>query len=124
MKTMFRWAALAILLGPVLPGCASHEKPQGVADVPESRSAANAVLASEFESSIATLRRKADAYADCMSTHGYALDEERVADDLLHLTQVQEANHLLGDPWEIIERRRQQLRLSPSMWRPASNAAS
>lgn len=109
----------AILLGLALAACASHKKPQGVADVPECRSAANAALPSEFESKLDNLRRQADAYSDCMSAHGYALDQDRLDDEVLHLSQVQWSDRMRGDPYDIVETHRQQLRLSPSMWRSA-----
>ena len=118
-----RSTSAAILLGLALGGCASH-KPQGVADVPECRSAANAVLSSELEPKLDTLRRQADAYSECMTAHGYALDQDRLDDELLHVTQVQWSDRMRGDPYDIVEAHRQQLRLSPSMWRSAGGPNS
>jgi len=112
-------AALAAWFGWALAGCASKE-PRGVMDVPECRQAANAVAPLPGEPNIDHLRAQANAYSDCMTTHGYRLDEERLNDALTHMAQVQASDKMRGDPYQLIALRRQQLRLSPSMWQPHS----
>lgn len=112
-------AALASWLGLMLAGCAGKQ-PQGVADVPECRQTADSIVQVHGESNIEHLRRQADAYSDCMTAHGYRLDEERLTEQLTHLQQVQASNIMRGDPSQLIALRREQLRLSPSMWQPGS----
>ena len=121
MTTRFRFiAALAIgglVLG-LVQGCGSKE-PKGVAEVPECRQAAAALKESKFDTGIDHLRRQADAYSDCMTAHGYVLDQEQLDEQLDHVRQVENAKWLGGDPFYMIAKRRQQLRMSPALWRPA-----
>jgi len=116
-------AAFLAWLGFTLASCASKQ-PQGVADVPECRQAADGIVPGHGESNLDFLRRQADAYSDCMTAHGYALDEERLTEQLTHIRDVQASDWMRGDPWELIAVRRQQLRLSASMWRPADSTGS
>jgi len=112
-------AAFTVWFGWALAGCASKE-PRGVVDVPECRQTADAVAPLPGEPNIDHLRAQADAYSDCMTTHGYRLDEERLNDELTHIVQVQASDKMRGDPYQVMALRRQQLRLSPSMWQPDS----
>jgi hypothetical protein len=104
-------------------GCAS-KTPKGVAEVPECRQAAAAIKESKFDTGIDLLRRRADVYSDCMTAHGYVLDEEQLDEQLEHIRQVENGKWLGGDPFYIIAERRQQLRMSPALWRPAPPSGS
>ncbi len=113
-------AGIAIALA---QGCGS-KAPKGVAEVPECRNAAASVPKSDFDTGIDYLKRQADTYSDCMTAHGYVLDQEQVDEQLLHLEQVKNADVMAGDPSFIIAKRRQQLRMSPALWRPAKPSDS
>ncbi|HMK21742.1 MAG TPA: hypothetical protein VK466_05370 [Terriglobales bacterium] len=102
----------------LVQGCGS-KAPKGVAEVPECRDAARAIKESKFDTGIDHLRRQADAYSECMTAHGYVLDEEQLDERLNHVRQVENAKWLGGDPYYIIAERRQQFRMSPQFWRPA-----
>jgi hypothetical protein len=113
-------AGIAIAFG---QGCGS-KAPKGVAEVPECRSAAASVPKSDFDTGIDYLKRQADTYSECMTTHGYVFDQEQLDKQLLHIQQVQAADVMAGDPYYIIAKRRQQLRMSPALWRPATRSDS
>ena len=104
-------------------GCGS-KAPKGVAEVPECRSAAASAPKSDFDTGIDYLKRQADTYSDCMTAHGYVLDQEQLDEQLLHIQQVHNADVMGGDPYYLIAKRRQQLRMSPALWRPAAPADS
>ena len=104
----------------VASGCASRDKPQGVAEVPECRQAAKAVPATEFDSRTLLLQLRADAYSACMEQHGYVLDQEEFDRQMLHKEQVKNADPMGGDPAFILARYRQELRMDPSVWRGSS----
>jgi hypothetical protein len=110
-------AALALSVG------CSSKAPRGVAEVPECRQAAAGVDKSPFDVGIQYLVRQADAYSDCMTTHGYELNQEQLDDDLKHFEKVQNAQWLGGDPGPLIAQRRQKLRMSPEFWRPAGSSS-
>ena len=101
----------------VASGCASRDKQQGVAEVPECRQAAKAVPATEFDSRTLLLQLRADAYSACMEQHGYVLDQEEFDRRLLHQEQVKNSDPMGGDPAFILARYRQELRMDPSVWR-------
>jgi hypothetical protein len=105
-------------------GCGGGKAPKGVAEVPECRQAAATITESRFDTGINLLRRQADAYSDCMTAHGYVLDQELLDQQLEHVRQVENAKWLGGDPVFIIAKRRQQLRMSPTLWRPAPPSIS
>ena len=79
---------------------------------------------SGFDTGIDYLKRQADAYSDCMTAHGYVLDREQLDEQLNHVEQVQNANVMGGDPFFIVAKRRQELRMSPALWRPAAPSDS
>jgi len=108
-------ASAAIVLA---QGCGGTK---GVAEVPECRSAADSVHKSEFETGIHHLTRQADAYSDCMTAHGYVFDQAQLDERLDHIRQVQNADVAGGDPYYLIAKRRQELRMSPALWRPAGS---
>lgn len=108
-------AALAIVL---IAGCGS-QGPRGVAEVPECRRAAASAPKFTFDVGVDYLRRQADAYAECMSAHGYVLDQEQLDDQLIHFEMVKNAQWLGGDPGPLVAQQRQKLRMSPELWRPA-----
>ena len=99
-------------------GCGS-KAPKGVPEVLACRRAAAAITQSKFDTGIDLLRRQADAYSECMTAHGYVLDQELLDKQLEHVRQVENAKWMGGDPFYIIAKRRQQLRMSPALWRPA-----
>jgi len=105
-------------------GCGGSKVPKGVPEVPECREAANAITESRFDTGINLLRRQADAYSDCMTAHGYVLDEAALNEQLEHVRQVENAKWLGGDPYYIIAKRRQQLRMSPTLWNLAPPPAT
>ena len=104
-------------------GCGS-KAPKGVPEVPECRHAADAIAESKFDTGIDHLRRQADAYAECMTAHGYVLDQVELDQKVEHVRQVENAKWLGGDPFFIIAKRRQQLRMSPALWRPTPPTAA
>jgi len=99
-------------------GCGS-KAPKGVPEVPACRQAATAITESMFDTGIDLLRRQADAYSECMTAHGYVLDQQLLDEQLEYVRQVENAKWLGGDPFYIIAKRRQQLRMSPALWRAA-----
>ena len=116
------WGAAAIALA-LSAGCGS-KAPRGVAEVPECRQAAAGIEKSPFDVGIQYLERQADAYSDCMTAHGYSLDQEQLDEDLKHFEQVQNAQWMGGDPQLLVAQKRQKMRMSPQFWRPASSADS
>jgi hypothetical protein len=101
-------------------GCGSNKpSPDGVAEVPECRQSAKAVSATEFDSRSSVLRRRADAYSECMQAHGYVLDQDELDRMLLHKEQVSNSQPMGGDPAPFLESYRQELRMTPALWRPA-----
>jgi hypothetical protein len=110
-------AVTSVALG-LSQGCGS-KAPKGVAEVPECQQAAASVTESKFDTGLDLLRRKADAYSECMTAHGYVFDQVALDEQLEHVRQVENAKWLGGDPFYIIAKRRQQLRMSPTLWRPA-----
>ena len=113
-------AAIALALS---AGCGS-KAPRGVAEVPECRRAAASVEKSPFDVGIQYLQRQADAYSDCMTAHGYALDQDQLDEDLKHFEQVQNAQWMGGDPQLLVAQKRQKMRMSPQFWRPAGSSNS
>jgi len=112
-----KWLALFCPLILAAPGCATHDAPQGVAEVPECRQAAKAVPATDFDSRLGLLRLRADAYGDCMQERGYVLDEEELERKLLHKAQVKNSDPMGGDPVFFLAEYRQELRMNPALWR-------
>jgi hypothetical protein len=108
-------AALAITIS---AGCGS-KAPRGVAEVPECRRAAASVPRFTFDVGVDYLRRQADAYSDCMTAHGYVLDQPELDDRLQHFEMVKNGEWLGGDPGPLVAQQRQKLRMSPELWRPA-----
>ncbi len=124
MDSRFRSTAALGIAGLALclsQGCGS-KAPKGVPEVPECRHAAAAIAESKFDTGINHLIRQADAYSECMTAHGYVLDQEDLDQQLEHVRQVENAKWLGGDPVFIIAKRKQQLRMSPALWRPAPPA--
>lgn len=113
-------AAIALALS---AGCGS-KAPRGVAEVPECRQAAASVEKSQFDVGIQYLQRQADAYSDCMTAHGYVLDQDQLDEDLKHFEQVQNAQWMGGDPQPLVAQKRQKLRMSPEFWRRADSSNS
>ncbi|HYL18384.1 MAG TPA: hypothetical protein VEV20_06870 [Burkholderiales bacterium] len=112
-------AAVALALS---AGCGS-KAPRGVAEVPECRRAATGVEKSPFDVGIQYLERQADAYSDCMTAHGYTLDQDQLDEDLKHFEQVQNAQWMGGDPQPLVAQKRQKMRMSPEFWRPAGSSS-
>ena len=108
-------ASAAIVL---VQGCGGTKS---VAEVPECRSAADSLSKSEFETAIHYLTRQADTYSDCMIAHRYVFDQAQLDEQINHIAQVQNANVYGGDPFNLIAQRRQELRMSPALWRPAGS---
>jgi len=116
------WSAAAIALA-LSAGCGS-KAPRGVAEVPECRQAAASIEKSPFDVGIQYLERQADAYSDCMTARGYALDQDQLDEDLKHFEQVQNAQWMGGDPQLLVAQKRQKMRMSPQFWRPAGSSDS
>ena len=96
-----------------------EKKPDpGVPDVPQCRQAANEISATDFDTRESVLRRRADAYSDCMQAHGYVLDEAELDRKLLYQEQVKNSDPMGGDPAPFLALYRQELRLNPALWRP------
>jgi hypothetical protein len=98
----------------LMQGCGGTK---GVAEVPECRSVADSVRKSQFETGVDYLRRQADAYSDCMIAHDYVFDQAQLDEKLNHIREVQNADVMGGDPFYVIAKRRQELRMSPALWR-------
>jgi len=114
-RTACAAAALAIIIS---PGCGS-KAPRGVAEVPECRQSAASVARSNFDVDVDYLRRQADAYSECMTAHGYVLDQDELDEQLKHFEMVQNSQWMGGDPQFLAKAQRQKLRMSPKLWRPA-----
>ena len=108
-------ASTAIVL---TPGCGGTK---AVAEVPECRNAADSIHKSEFETGVHYLTRRADAYSDCMIAHDYVFDQAQLDERLNHIRQVKNADVMGGDPYYLIAKQRQELRMSPALWRPAGS---
>ena len=102
----------------LVQGCGGTK---GIAEVPECRGAADSLRKSEFESATHFLTRQADAYSDCMTAHGYVFDQAELDERIDHIRQVHNADVMGGDPYYLIAKRRQELRMSPALWRPAGS---
>jgi hypothetical protein len=114
-RTACAAAALAISIS---AGCGS-KSPRGVAEVPECRQSAASVARSSFDVGVDYLRRQADAYSECMTAHGYVLDQEELDEQIKHFEMVQNSQWMGGDPGPLAAAQRQKLRMSPKLWRPA-----
>jgi hypothetical protein len=114
--------ALCVTLTAVLlsAGCAGKASRQGVAEVPQCRQAARTIEPSPFENRITLERMRADAYAECMQAHGYALDEDALEQRVLRKEQVLNGDPMGGDPALVLMRFRQEQRMNPELWRTAA----
>jgi hypothetical protein len=117
------WGVSASVVFVLFDGCGSNA-PKGVAEIPECRQAAASITESKFDTALNLLRRQADAYSDCMTAHGYVIDQAELDEQLEHVRQVENAKWMGGDPFYIIAKRRQQLRMSPVLWHPAPRSTT
>jgi hypothetical protein len=111
-------AALAIVLG----GCASSEvrnvDPQASACLQRSESA----RPPEFDQSrLSALTARADAFASCMEASGYVYDEDGADKQLAKFEQKRMFDPWKADPYQQVQLQRQQLRLTPSLWRRSAS---
>jgi hypothetical protein len=111
-------AALATALG----GCASSEArnvdPQVSACLQRSESA----RPPEFDQSrLSALTARADAFASCMEAYGYAYDEGTAEKRLAKFEQKRMFDPWKADPYQQVQLQRQQLRLTPSLWRRSAS---
>ena len=119
MLRNFGLAGAIIVACALAAGCAS-KSPKGVAEVHECRAAANSAPKLSFDVGIDYLQRQADTYSECMTAHGYVLDDAAVESNLDHFEMVQNSNVMMGDPAPLLAKRRQKLRMNPEFWRPAA----
>ncbi len=78
--------------------------------------------AKDYNMRLAGYTNRADAFARCMTEHGYVLDEKELDARLTHFEQVKNA-----DRWEAIQAgpmriEEQELRVNPEVWRQASRS--
>lgn len=100
----------------LLSACGT-QGPRGVAEVPQCRAAAQSVPNTEFDSRVQVLTMRADAYSECMQKLGYVFDEAELERRMTYKEQVKNADPLGGDPYWILARYRQELRMDPDLWR-------
>ena len=111
-------AAPGLLLAVVgLPGCANL----GKADIaPEAQACAQSVAparAGNFSERLAALTLRANTVAECMTSHGFVLDEAKLQEKLLHEEWVRNSNVMGSDPQNYLMLLEQELRASPALWK-------
>lgn len=114
-----RASALAVLAALALPGCATQSKEE---IAPEARACVQdggRVRNSNYAEHLAILKQRANAFAACMTEHGFVLDEAKLQQELLREEWVHNSNVLGGDPLHLLMLREQELRASPALWRKA-----
>jgi hypothetical protein len=108
-----RASGVAALL---LAACAGHQVP----DNPDARTCLPpenpAMRSRDYNMRLAGYTQRADAFAKCMTDHGYALDENELEKRLLHFEQVKNANVMGGDPGWAMRIEEQELRVNPTLW--------
>jgi len=104
---------LAALL---LAGCASKPVP----DNPDARACLppeNPEMRSHnYYMRLSGYTQRADTFAECMTKHGYVLDEDELDARMLRFEQVKNAEWLGGDPAWAMRIYRQEERLNPELW--------
>src|SRR5215475_1270818 len=66
---------------------------------------------------LAGYTQRADAFATCMTEHGYVLDYVELDDRLRHFEQVKNANVMGGDPVWAMRIEEQKLRADGELWK-------
>ena len=105
--------ALATL---VLAACAARppENPDARACMPPENPA---MRDRNYNFRLAGYTQRADAFAACMTEHGYVLDQNEFDERLLHFEQVKNANVMGGDPTSAMRIEEQALRTDPELWK-------
>ncbi|HZR02535.1 MAG TPA: hypothetical protein VFA81_05105 [Burkholderiales bacterium] len=66
---------------------------------------------------LAKLTERADMFSACMQAKGYVLDQAALDAELLRYEQTRNADRYGVDPQVAVNRREQELQLSPAYWR-------
>ena len=115
LNRRFGWAlGLATLLLAACAGNRPPENPDAHACLPPENPE---MRDKEYYMRLSGYTQRADAFAACMTEHGYALDEKELDARMEHFEQVKNANPLGGDPSWAMGIHRQELRMDPQLWR-------
>jgi hypothetical protein len=105
---------LAALL---LAACASNRPPES----PDARTCTPpenpAMRSNDYYMRLSGYTQRADAFAACMTEHGYVFDEDELDARVLHFEQVKNAEWLGGDPAWAMRIYREEQRMNPELWR-------
>jgi hypothetical protein len=72
---------------------------------------------SSYSQRLVSLRIRADVFGACMEQHGYVLDDDKVAEEVLRVETVWNADPMRGDPQQAMKLREQEVRADPAYWR-------
>jgi hypothetical protein len=112
-----RRARIGAALIALAAGCGCASKPPVPPDAQACLAQAPpAKRASDYTKHLTSLKTRAIFFASCMEARGYQLDEEKLADALLHKEQVLNADALGGDPQNALRLQEQELRAAPEYW--------
>jgi len=100
----------------VLVACAARppENPDARACLPPENPA---MRDKNYNFRLAGYTQRADAFATCMTEHGYVLDYNELEERLTHFEQVKNANVMGGDPIWAMRIEEQVLRTDPELWK-------
>lgn len=113
-----RSLAGAALLIAIVSGCATTQS-EPIADTSACPTPSTRVRARNDLERFQELQGRADAFAECMESHGFAADQDAIDRDVLHYEQIRNADPYGADPQMSVRIREQELRLSPKYWRKA-----
>lgn len=107
--------AFAALLLSACAGSRPPENPDARACLPPENSA---MKSRDYNMRLAGYTQRADAFATCMTEHGYVLDEKELDTRLTHFEAVKNADVMGGDPGWAMRIQEQVLRVNPELWLP------
>ena len=117
VRPVNRAAAAIALAALLLAACAGQHPPEN----PDARTCLPpenpAMRSTDYYMRLSGYTQRADAFAACMSEHGYVLDENELDARVLHFEQVSNAQWLGGDPAWAMRIYREEQRINPELWR-------
>lgn len=114
------YAVAALLLAASVSGCATPQH-DSIAHTSDCPTQSTRVQARNDLERFEELQRRADAFAECMETHGFAANQDAIDREVLRYEQIRNADPYGVDPQLSVRIREQQLRLSPTYWRKATS---
>lgn len=112
--------AAAVCIALAVGGCVKTQS-RPVADTSACPPPSTRVHARTDLERLEELQKRADAFGECMEGHGFTADQDAIDEGVLRYEQIRNAERYGADPQMAIRIREQQLRLSPTYWRKASN---